>query len=408
MWSRLERRVTGAAVSASVAGTLPVFLVGALAPQLRAELDFGRSGLGLAVGICQATSATMAWALGRRVVALGAAFAARASAALSAASLLGIAVFARSWVTLVLFLVVCGVANAICQPATNALLAGAVAPARLGLAFGVKLGSIPLGSLIVGLLVSLIAVPLGWRWAFTVCLTLPIATAVLVRRVPEQSRRTGRRLRTELPPTTTPTRALAMLAVGVGFGIGAANVVPGFLVESATESGFDERTAGLMLAAGGLAGVVARIALGVCVGGRARTGVSTVAAMIGAGSGGYLLLTGGGVAVQMLGVVVVFAVGWGWVGLFQYVVVSANPSNPGAATGLTDTGGYLGASLAPAVAGVVADRASFDLVWLLAAGCAVASATLITSGARMARRAGVPLEVPGQNEPSPATVIGEA
>jgi predicted MFS family arabinose efflux permease len=154
-----------------------------------------------------------------------------------------------------------------------------------------------------------------------------------------------------------------------------------------------------MLSIGGLAGVIARITIGVRVDNRARTGIGTVAAMVATGSLGLLLLSLPGSAARVGGVVIVFALGWGWVGLFQYLLVSANRSNPGAATGLTDTGGYLGASAGPAAIGVLAERWSFAGVWRLAAGGAVLGALLIRAAGAVARRARRPIEVSGSDRP---------
>ena len=52
-----------------------------------------------------------------------------------------------------------------------------------------------------------------------------------------------------------------------------------------------------------------------------------------------------------------FATGWAWPGLFNLAVVRVNPSAPGAATGITQTGTYLGAVVGPVLFGVVAEHA---------------------------------------------------
>jgi predicted MFS family arabinose efflux permease len=383
-----------------VAAAFPVFAVGAVGPQLRADLGFGRAALGAAIGACQLASAASAWSLGRRVIAHGPTRAMRASAVLSCIALAGIAV-SGGWLPLTGCLACCGLANAVGQPATNALLAGEVASGRRGRAFGIKMAAIPLGSMLAGAVVPVIAVPFGWRPAIALGAVLPVLALLVVRST--HRRRAAETPPAELPAPDTARPVLVLLAVGVGLVIAATTSLPAFFVDGAVASGLTETTAGACLAAGGLAGVVARLLVGRAVDRRARASVDIVVAMMLAGVVGFALLTRPGPALQVVGLVVVFALGWGWVGLFQYLLVGVNPSNPGAATGITDTGGYLGATIGPIVIGVIADQASFGMAWAAAAVAAAAGAAFVFAGARVADRDGEPVELrpcrPGAERP---------
>jgi MFS family permease len=369
-----ELRTVAVAVAAAVSASLPVFLLGPLAPQIRSDLSFGRTQLGLALGLCQAVSAASSWMLGRQVVRLGSRRATRVGLVLCSLSLLGVGTLASSWITLVGWLALCGMSSAICQPATNALLLDSVAPLRLGRAFGVKMAAIPLTALLAGLSVPLIAAPLGWRAAFLCALAIPIV-AFVAAPTPARARRESTDA-TE-SPTGTPRSILAMLAVGTGLVIGSATTVPGFFVESAGESGLNEQVAALILAGGAACGIVARLALGAWTDRRVVVRLNTVAVMATAGSAGYLLLRAEPASVQAIGVVMVFTLSWGWVGLFQFLLSTINPANPGSATGLTDTGGYIGAFLGPIAVGLIASRWTFQDAWLVTFGFTLVGATLI-------------------------------
>jgi MFS family permease len=385
-----EVRAITAAVLGAVAATLPVFLVGPLAPAIRADLGFDRARLGLAIGLCQATAATSAWALGRRVVTLGPARATRLGVGLSAVSLVAIGLVADSWAALVACLVFCGLGSAVAQPATNAVLMSAVVAPRRGRAFGIKLAAIPLASLIAGLSVPLVGDPFGWRAAFLVAAVIPVVAALAI---PATAAVRPADRHADPPATDTPLRSLALLGAAAGLTIGAANSVPSFYVESATDNGLASGTAGVLLAVGSLSGVVARIAAGRRVDRRRRADLRSVSAMILVGSLGFFFLTRHDMWAQATGVVLTFALGWGWVGVFQYVVVTVNRSNPGAATGLTDTGGYLGAFAGPIALGAIAQASSFDLAWTVAGAAAMTGSALVALGARTAQRSGRPLEV---------------
>ena len=85
--------------------------------------------------------------------------------------------------------------------------------------------------------------------------------------------------------------------------------------------------------------------------------------MIGTGTGGVVLLNLGGLPGLYLGAAIAFAAGWGWAGLFTFAVVKDNPEAPAAASGITQTGKYLGAAIGPPIFGLIADRVSFTAAW---------------------------------------------
>ena len=66
----------------------------------------------------------------------------------------------------------------------------------------------------------------------------------------------------------------------------------------------------------------------------------------------------------------------------------ANPASPGAATGVTQTGTYLGVVLGPLLFGVVAEHLSFAWSWWLVAVTSWLAAGAIWIGRAMLRRHG--------------------
>lgn len=61
-----------------------------------------------------------------------------------------------------------------------------------------------------------------------------------------------------------------------------------------------------------------------------------------------------------------FAFGWAWPGLFNLSVVRDNPSAPAAATGVTQTGIYIGAGGGPVLGGMIVRTAGFSALWVSA------------------------------------------
>jgi MFS family permease len=72
-----------------------------------------------------------------------------------------------------------------------------------------------------------------------------------------------------------------------------------------------------------------------------------------------------------------FSTAWAWPGLFNLAVVRANPSNPASATGITQTGQFIGAVVGPVLFGIVAEHAGFRAAWLTAGAIAGQSATAL-------------------------------
>ncbi len=186
-------RTLASVIGVVTGGALPGFLTGGVSVQLRADLGFGESGLGFAVGAFFTAAALSSAVLGRTAERLGPSRAMQASAVVSVVSLLGVAAGARSFTTLLLWLAVGGVANALAQPAANLFIARTVEASRLGMAFAVKQSGIPAATLLGGLAVPAIALTVGWRWAFVAGAAVPLGGGLTLPRV-------GGRVRVRIVP----------------------------------------------------------------------------------------------------------------------------------------------------------------------------------------------------------------
>src|SRR4051794_16057656 len=143
------RAATGA-LTTTIAVSIPVFLVGGLAVQISGELGFSPAGLGLAVSAYFGASALASIPAGALVERYGSTVVSRCGIALASASLLGIAVAARSLWSLIAILALGAGANAAGQLASNTSLARHVPARRQGLSFGVKQAAIPVSTLLAG------------------------------------------------------------------------------------------------------------------------------------------------------------------------------------------------------------------------------------------------------------------
>ena len=378
----LDYRPVLLAVAVATAGVLPAFLTGGLVVQIRSELDFGSAALGLAVAVFFVSASLASVVMGRVVERIGAHRSMRVSAVGSAASLLGVALFAGSWKGLVACLVLGGLSNAVAQPATNLSLAREVPAGRQGVSFGIKQAAIPTATLLAGLAVPGIAVTLGWRWAFAGGAALALLIALLV---PAESLGGVRRLK-EARAGDVAVAPLVLLALGIGLGSTAATPLGAFIVESSVASGLQVGTAGLLLALGSAAGIFVRVWFGHLADGMSGGRLRLVAAMLGVGVVGFVMLASGEVGLILPGTLLAFGAGWGWPGLFNFAVVKTNPGAPAAATGITQTGASGGAALGPLVFGLVVEATSYGTAWLVSGVIALLALVAILAGRAMILR----------------------
>jgi MFS family permease len=334
-----------------------------MAVQVREDLNFSEAGIGVAVGGFFLSASVLSAVLGRSAERLGGGPALRLAALWAAAGQLLVAVGAHSLVVLTAILAFGGAANALGQPAANLVIARALPAHRQGIGFAVKQSAIPGSTLLGGLAVPALALTVGWRWAFVAAAALAVVSALLLPTGPgavdqptdpRPAPRIGGRL---------PGRIMVVLAVGAGLGAGAAGTLGAFLVSAGVDAGLSKGSAGLALSLGSGMGIACRLAAGVLADRRSGGHLRWVAAMLAVGAFGYLLFAIGTPGPFLAGLPLAFGAGWAWPGLFNLAVVLANPASPGAATGLTQTGTYLGAVLGPLLFGVVAEHLSFAWSW---------------------------------------------
>jgi MFS family permease len=359
----------------------PPFLLGALAVQLRADLDFSPTQLGIAAaafrGVVTISSAT----LGRAVDIAGPSRAMRAAVSVTAITALGVGLFADSWEALVAWLALGGMASAIAGPAMNAFIAKAVRQGRRGFAFGIQQAGPPGAALVGGFAVPLVALTLGWRWVFVGAGFLAMLAVLAVPNVARSSPNPQREREESLP-----MRAAALMAVALGFGFGAATTMSTFLVESMVDAGMGQGEAGFVLSLGAASSIVSRLITGRLADRWTHSHLLIAAWMLAAGFVGFGLLATGSPMAMIVGTVVAFGFGWGFSAIAFFAIGRMYPENPGAAAGVVIMGGSLGGIATPVLFGYVLEATSFGPAWTLLAAWVVLAAALLAAARHMHNR----------------------
>jgi MFS family permease len=377
---RRSGRALVAGVALVVAAAMPAFLVASLAPRIRVDFEFSDSTVGLAVGLFYAACALISTPCGHLVERIGATTSLRLGAASTAASTVALAALADSAVVVILLLVAGGLGNAIAGPAVSALLQREVAGHRHGLAFGAQQAGAPIGSLLAGLALPAVAIPLGWRWAFAGTAVLAVGAAAMapvVGPAASPSDNTGRVRR----------RFTAVHALGLaGVLASAASVgLVTFLVLYSVDNGLGEGAAGLLLAGLRVAAAAGRIVLGMLGDRPGEDPLRPVTIMLVGSAGGYLALLIGVPASIVIGAVIAGGLGWAWPAALTLAVVQRSPDAPAWAVGVLMSGLFTGAVAGPLLVGLFAEADLFAAGWIACAAFALAAAATIVATGRRSR-----------------------
>jgi MFS family permease len=306
----------------------------------------------------------------------------RINAAVAAGVLLAIGAFGGSIGVIAGLLVVGGIAYGFANPAANKALAERVDPGRRGLIFGLKHAGIPTSTLLAGLALPALVLTVGWPATFAAAALLAPMVWLLI---PDDGHEPAAISGVDEPAHgAAPLTFMQLigLATAAALATWAAISLSTFLVAAAVDADLTEGNAGLLLFAGSLASIVARISAGATNDRYRGRGFGALVVLLGLGSMVFLALrstTGAGFVVL---VVAAFATGWGWPGLMTFTVVNANVATAAASSGITQAGIFLGAGAGPVVLGWTIDQAGFGASWLLVAA-ALAVAAVIVGGVGM-------------------------
>ena len=366
-------RVLAASVGSTLLAMMPAFMLGGLAVFVRQDLGFDRSGIGFAVSVFFFASMVGSLHGGRLAQRLGPRRGIHVAAATSIAALLTIAILAQSWIHLALALGLAGVGNAIAQPAANLALAQGIDQRRQGFAFGLKQSAVPLASLLAGLAVPVLALTVGWRWAFGAAAAF---AALLVLLLPTKL---------QSPATYAARRGFRAeqgtflrFALAGGLGTAGTTSLGAFLVESLVDREMDVALAGLILAAGSLGAIGVRLALGVSVDRNKSLTIHVrlVATMLATAAVGFFLMASTPVGpILVMGALIACVGTSAWQGLYHFAVVRRSEV-PASATGVTQAGMFAGGVIGPSVFGAVAS-VSFLLAWTLVGMASSVAAILV-------------------------------
>jgi MFS family permease len=363
-------------IAVATCGILPVFLTGALGLQIRDDLGFDQMALGIVTSGFFTVQALISTPVGRLVEGVNPRRAMQVAALGSGGTLACVALFINSWLLLLLCLIFGGIANAVSQLASSLFLTHGISFQRQGLAFGLKEASKPAATLLCGIAVPLVGATFGWQWAFAAFALVAFTLGATVPKI----NRARPMTESEVRGGTFHSVPLILLAAGAGLGSAATAALGVFVVESGVTSGLSLSVAGATLATGSLVGIAVRIVLGWVADHRPMDHMRIVAGMLILGAVGFVLLAIGECLSFVAGSLLAFGAGWGWLGLFNFAIVSQHPEAPTKALGIVLTGAAGGSAAGPLLFGTVLSSTSFGIVWLGAGVGTLLAAAFMLAG----------------------------
>lgn len=387
-----------AALAGTLAGTmglgpLPLFALMALSPLVIPELELSRTAFGSVTTLAFGVGMLGSVLAGRLVDRVGAR---RVGLGLLGASSAAIAVIAgaQSFAWLVGAAVLCGVAQAASNPATNVLLTTEAPPSLRGTLMGIKQSGVQMGQFLAGATLPALAVVVGWRVSALAALVLVAAILVLLvatapPTTPASARPAAGRSAGTASPASDPSSRRAgspawLLAYTflVAVVIQAVNAyIPLYGFE---DVGLSAAAAGSAVGVIGVIGVAARIGVGWSSGRLASPETLLLAVAI-AGSGAMLAVAASAVvgpALLWLGVATYAATALSAnVLVMTTLLTTVEQGRMGRASGVLQMALFGGFATGPlAFGGLVDLTASYVLGWLVVAGLLAAAAVVAGIG----------------------------
>jgi MFS family permease len=373
--------VVGVSLASLAAGTFCTVGIGALAPELQADLGFSRAEIGLLTALVFAGASaasrkagTLTDSAGPVVVLAGALLLfAVAFSVVATASAEGVVMGAAF---------VAGLGYGATNPPTNVVVAGTMTR-RLGFFMSLKQTGVPVGGFLAGLVLPPIAVALSWRWAFGFAVLVVLVTAASTALLRGAS---VLRVSARGDDHTEPSRRERLVIAFYGFVMAGIQWVflTYFVLYLTDNQGFSLQLAGVALALATAFSVGGRLFWGWLSDHRGRhVDVLLCASAIAVATLALLAAGVGGAAIWPLAAVTGAAL-VGWNGVFHALLTyRAGPGAVGRLSGEVMALVFAGSVVLPPLIGLASEQTdSWTLLWALAAGCVAAAGIVLRAAVR--------------------------
>lgn len=365
--ARTSRRVIAIAAALTVVCSLPLYLTGALAPQINRDLPLSASDLGTVLAVYWIAGAAGSFVSARWAGLLTDRAAMTVSLAIVMLGLLSAGLFATETWHLLVIIGLTGIANGTGHSPANSQLQRRLPDSVQGLGFGIKQAAIPVASVVAGLSVPLFGATIGWRAALVIGagLCVPILVAVL-RGVDGEARNEssvgGAGERERMPQVVRRKAVRLSLVTLLAAGSFAASAT--LVTTVADMRDWSVETAALALAGASLVGAILRVFASAVPGFSLRQAWGLLVALIGLGALGMLIMSIPVPAAFYIGMFLVQGPGWAWPGIMHFVGARISQGHVGAVTGIVQGMVSISSALIPLLTGVLLVSFGVTAAWM--------------------------------------------
>lgn len=373
-----SRRASTIAVCA-FSTVVPLFLFGAFAGDIRAEIGLTDVEIGVVSGAFFASSGIFGIPSGSLVLRIGADRGMLVALGVSLTALLGLTLLVASAWHLVAFMLLAGAANALSQTSTSSAMLTAVPSRHYGVAFALKQINGPVASIFASIMLILFLTVSqhGWRVGFGITITLTAGLLLLSLRLqPPDDATMSNGIGRSQRGSVSMTRPVVMLLIASTSAAAVAGVLATFFVLFLLSVELPTARAAGLLSLAGVAGIGGRLLWGL-VSDRTQASLTVLLALVfSVGSVGLFLLPRAPTSGAITSVAILtFATAGSWQGMmFQRGATAPGQSSAGT-IGILMTGIGLGGSIGPPAFGALVSRSSYLTAWSVAA-CVLAAAAL--------------------------------
>ncbi|WP_053384516.1 MFS transporter [Leucobacter celer] len=355
------------AAAVTVVCSLPLYLIGALAPQINADLPLDASDVGAVLAGYWVAGALGSFVSVRWAGLLTDRAAMTISLAIVAFGLLAAALFARQSWHLLALIGLTGFANGTGHSPANSQLQLRLPEGLQGLGFGIKQAAIPLASVIAGLSVPLLGATIGWRFAFAAgaVLCIPISAVVLaaVRSEPKPGVPGGGASAPRMPGSVR--RKAIRLSIVTLFAAGAFAAATTLATTAADLRDWPIETAALALAGASLVGAICRVIASAIPGLSLRQAWGLLLLILALGAAGMLIMSIPIPAAFYLGMLLAQGPGWAWPGIMHFVGARLAEGHVGAVTGVIQGMVSISSALVPLLTGALLVGFGVTFSWIV-------------------------------------------
>lgn len=253
-------RLTGIVTLIAAVGTIPVFALAALGPQIVVEFGLTRTQFGALTAVTFLIAAGLSPFIGGAADRYHPKHTYSILFLISVLTLAGTS-FSTTYPVLVAFVAITGISEALTNPLSNRLIALHIPPKRHGLVTGIKQSGVHMGAVFAGVSLPLLSTVIGWRGSLLgIALLIVVGWLTTVVRIPEApfiSNQTVERAQTSIDRSVIALIAYAFM-MGSVFSSGN-TYLPLYAHEVV---GLGSAVAGTLISAVGILGITSRILIG--------------------------------------------------------------------------------------------------------------------------------------------------